>query len=123
MDYAWTVYVRDVFIILAAAALILVSLYLGLIGWQIYKLATELGTEVEPIVASLQSSASTVENTTSFLSGRFTTPAHAATNSLVGLMGLYQLYRQARQQPGAVAAGSAVPPPVSAAAGSEDTKG
>jgi hypothetical protein len=121
MDYAWTVYVRDVFVILAAAAVILVSLYLGMVGWQVYKIAAALGVELEPVVDALQSSASTMENTAGFLSGRFTSPAHAAANSALGLLGLYQLYRQARRQQDESGAGAVVPPaPV---AGPQDTRG
>lgn len=96
MDYAWTVYVRDVFVILAAAALILVCGYLGLVAWQVYRLARELGTEIQPILASAQRSAETVENTAGFLASRYTTPAAAASNTALGLFGLYQLYRRTR---------------------------
>ncbi len=96
MDYGWTVYVRDVFVILAAAALILVCGYIGLVAWQIYRLARDLGVELEPIVASAQRSAETVESTAGFLSGRYTTPATAASNTALGLYGMYQLFRRAR---------------------------
>jgi hypothetical protein len=124
MDYAWTVYIRDVFVILAAVALVLVCLYLSLVGWQIYKIAAGLGVELEPIVTSLQSSASTVENTTNFLSGRFTSPTQAATNSALGLFGLYQLYREARrQQKEPVASIRGLPPATPAGASTEEPKG
>jgi len=96
MDASWTGYVRDVFIILAAAAVLLVSAYLALVGWHLYRLASEVGVDLKPILTSAQRSAKTVETTTAFLAERSTTPLTAASSSALGLFGLLQLYRQFR---------------------------
>jgi hypothetical protein len=119
MDATWTVYVRDIFIILAAAALILACTYLALVGWQIYRMAQSLSVELEPILSSVQQSAKTVENTTGFVSGRMTSPVMGATNTAAGLFGLFQLYRRAKDDQRATEAATATP--VSPAAGSTVT--
>jgi hypothetical protein len=105
MDYTWTAYVRDIFIILAAGTLVLASLYVGLVAWQVYRMAESLGTELRPILDSVENSARTVESTTDFLAGRFSSPANAAANSALGMLGLYHLYRQARATPPATPPG------------------
>lgn len=113
-DYTWTAYLRDIFVILAAAGLILACGYAALVAWQVYRFAKDLSVQLEPILISAQQSAQTVENTAGFLSNRFTTPANAATNTALGMFGLFQLYRQARQSaPGP--AGPVVSPEVTGA--------
>jgi hypothetical protein len=98
-EYTWTAYLRDIFVILAAAGLILACGYAALVAWQVYKFARALSVELEPILISAQQSAQTVENTAGFMANRFTTPANTATNTALGMFGLFQLYRQARQSP------------------------
>jgi hypothetical protein len=116
LDYTWTAYLRDIFVILAAAGLILACGYAALVAWQVYRMAQALSVELEPILSSAQQSAQTVENTAGFLANRFTTPANAATNTALGMFGLFQLYRQARQAaPGPAPATSGPPAQVPAA--------
>jgi hypothetical protein len=114
MDFTWTAYLRDIFIILAAAALILVCLYFAFVTWQVHKMARALSVDLAPVIESAQHSARTVESTAGFVANRFTTPANAATSTALGMYGLWQLYRHGQAAPPEpIASPTAAPSPTS----------
>jgi len=68
----WYVVLRDITVILAAASMVLASLFLGVVGWQLWRLGRELRDEAHPLVGSVQEIADTVRDTATFVKGRVT---------------------------------------------------
>ena len=69
----WYVVLRDITVILAAASMVLASLFLGLVGWQLWRLARDLRDEAHPVVGSVQEIAVAVRDTATFVKGRVST--------------------------------------------------
>jgi Zn-dependent membrane protease YugP len=94
VDSSWHVYLRDILVIAAAAALIGVSVMAALVVWQLYRLAVEFRDEVKPILESVQETADTVRETAEFMGGRVVSPAVSAMGAAAGARTFVQLLRQ-----------------------------
>ncbi len=66
----WYVVLRDITVILAAASLVLSSIFLSIVGWQLWRLGKELRDEAHPIVGAVQELTTTVGDTATFLKDR-----------------------------------------------------
>jgi hypothetical protein len=89
----WSV-AREIAVILAATALILVSIMTGLVLWQLIRLAREVRDQVKPILDSLQQTAETVRDTAGFVGGRVVSPAVTVVGAAAGARSVMQLLRQ-----------------------------
>ncbi len=139
----FTIILRDIMVILAAAALILMSAFGALVFWQLYRLGRELQAEMQPILASVQDTTDTVRGTAEFVSQRMSSRFSGLVALGYSAKSFYQLIQQfvnglrqlaatrgselpatlppAGGPPGALPAGSggappAAPPPATAAA-------
>ncbi len=108
MDGAWHVFLRDILIIVSAAALLVTLIMTMLVSWQVLRLARELRDEVQPILASVKDTADTVRHTADFVGGKVVSPAATAVGSAAGARGLivimrelYQVYERVRRGDGA----------------------
>jgi hypothetical protein len=88
------VVLRDILIILAAGALILMALGMALVGWQVYRIARDLRDELQPIIDSVQDTADTVRDTAGFVGERVVAPTTGAVSAAAGAYGLLQLLQQ-----------------------------
>jgi hypothetical protein len=70
MHDPWFVILRDFTVILAAAAVIVVSAFTAMVVWRLYKLALQVRAEMEPIMESMGRTAETVETSGAFMSGQ-----------------------------------------------------
>lgn len=70
MDTAWYVVLRDLMVMLAAAAVVATSVFLALVGWQLYRLGKDVYVEIQPLLASMQDTADTVRHTAGFVNER-----------------------------------------------------
>jgi hypothetical protein len=91
MDGAWYVALRDILIIVAAAALLVTLAFLSIVGWQLYKLALEFREEVAPIVVALQDTAETVRGTSDFVGNRLVIPTADTAAGMANSTGLLKL--------------------------------
>lgn len=94
MEGAWYVVLRDILLILAAAAVILAAGFGGLVAWQLYRLGREVHSELQPLLASLQDTADTVRNTAGFVSERMVSPAEGAVGMAASAFGVFQLVQE-----------------------------
>lgn len=72
---AWHVVLRDIMIMLAAASVIVSSVFVALIAWRLYRLSREMQHDFEPIVASMQETADTMRDTSEFVGSGAVSPA------------------------------------------------
>jgi hypothetical protein len=97
MDGAWYVVLRDIMVILAAAAVVTTSVFTLLVAWQIYRLLQEVRDESRPIIQTVRDTAATVQDAAAFMRHRTVPPVAAVTGLGVGaarLVGqLAQFYR------------------------------
>ena len=93
MESTWE-WIRDFLIILAAAGVIVVSLFTALVSWQVYRLARELRDQLQPILESLQDTAETVRDTAEFMGGRVVSPAVSVFGAAAGARGVLGLLRE-----------------------------
>jgi hypothetical protein len=91
MEGAWHVVLRDILVILAAAAVTLTSLLGAVLGWRLYRLARELQADLQPIIEAAQETADTVRGTAGFVSDRMVAPATTAAASAAGLYSMFRL--------------------------------
>lgn len=78
MDGSWHVVLRDILVILAAASVVTVSVFTGLVLWQVYRIALEMREEAQPLIESVESTAKTIQGTADFVSDRTVPPAVSA---------------------------------------------
>lgn len=113
----WHVVLRDVMVFLAALALFVSSLFLTLVGWQLWRLARDLYGGSEPIVASVRRLVDGVSDTVGYVSDRVIGPGADAVAGVRGAKGpmrrqLERFYavmpRPSKSKPGAKGGGSAV---------------
>jgi len=90
MDGSWHVVLRDILVILAAAAVITMSAVTVLVGWQLWRLGKELKAELQPILDSVQHTADTVQDTASFMGQRAIPPTANAVGLTTGAVRLYR---------------------------------
>lgn len=90
----FTVILRDIMVILATSALVVMSLFGALVLWQLYRLGRELHAEMQPILASAQETAETVRGTAQFVSHRMTSRVSAAVSLGYTAHSFYQLVQQ-----------------------------
>lgn len=83
----WHVVLRDVMIFLAALALFVSSLFLTLVGWQLWRLARDLYGGSEPIVASVRRLVDGVSDTVGYVSDRVIGPGADAVAGVRGAKG------------------------------------
>lgn len=86
METSFSVILRDITIILAATALIAMSLFGVLVAWQLYRLGREMHAEVQPILESVQGTSETLRGTAEFVGQR-------VTGRVSSLVGLYYAFR------------------------------
>ncbi|MBK8049734.1 MAG: hypothetical protein IPK16_23085 [Anaerolineales bacterium] len=110
---------RDIAIIFLALESIVILAFMGILIWQIYKLARMLQTEVLPMMRDVQDTLSTVRGTTNFMSEHVVSPVMRTNSRLAGwrrtasvLMGDIPMQRG---QGSATAAATPPPAPPSAA--------
>lgn len=103
MEGAWYVVLRDIMVILAATALVVLSLFAALVLWQLYRLGRELYTQVQPVVESMNETAETVKGTAGFMSDRLASPATSVASVSAGTYGLFGYLRALRRGQGPVA--------------------
>jgi hypothetical protein len=99
VEGAWYVILRDIMIILAAAALVLMSLFAVVVLWQLYRLGKELSAEVQPVIESMQETTETVKGTAGFMSDRMSSPASSVVSVSASSYGLVGYLRSLRRAP------------------------
>lgn len=82
---AWHVVLRDITIILAAAALILVTIFLAMVAWQLYKLAKEVHADSSPLLDAVTATALTIRDTVDYVNARVVLPAADTAGEAVEL--------------------------------------
>ena len=104
-------------VILAAAALILMSGFGALVLWQLYRLGREMQAEMQPILASVQDTTDTVRGTAEFVSQRMSERYSALVALAYSARTFYHLVqqfvrglRQMSAAPGAVLTSALMPP-------------
>ena len=90
----FTVILRDIMVILAASALVAMSVFGVLVLWQLYRLGRELHSEMQPILASVQDTAETVHGAARFISGRMSERVSAVVSLGYTAHAFYQLVQQ-----------------------------
>jgi hypothetical protein len=76
---------RDIAIIFLALESIVILAFMGILIWQIYKLARMLQTEVLPMMRDVQDTLSTVRGTTNFMSEHVVSPVMRTNSRIAGL--------------------------------------
>jgi hypothetical protein len=100
---------RDVMVILAALALLLMSAFASYAVWQLYRLGREVHAELQPILQSVQGTSESLRGVTSFVSQQLVSPASSAISLGFTARGLirsasrvYAQLRQGDKRPGGV---------------------
>ncbi|HMN31705.1 MAG TPA: hypothetical protein PKE45_26385 [Caldilineaceae bacterium] len=75
--------VRDIAIIIIAIQTIVIGVLLGVLIWQLWRLAQMIQTEIKPIVADTQETLSTVRGTTTFVSDSVVNPVVRASSTMI----------------------------------------
>jgi hypothetical protein len=83
-------------VILAAATVIVVSAFVALVAWRLYRMGRELQHDVEPVVESMRVTADTVRDTTSFVGSGAVSPAVSVIGLGGGARHMARLVNQAR---------------------------
>lgn len=111
-------------VILAAAALILMSGFGALVLWQLYRLGREMQAEMQPILASVQDTTDTVRGTAEFVSQRMSERYSGLVALAYSARTFYHLVqqfvrglRQMSAAPGAAPTSALMPPDGAAIAG------
>jgi len=66
---------RDVLVVAAASALVVASLFGGLVAWRLWRLLREARHDAAPVIAALTDVANTVRDTARYVSERVAVPA------------------------------------------------
>lgn len=90
----WHVVLRDVMVFLAAMALFVSSVFMTLVGWQLWRLARELYGDSEPIVASIRRLVDSLGDTVGYVSERMIAPSADAVGGIRSARGLSPMRRQ-----------------------------
>lgn len=92
---------RDVMVILAALALLLMSAFASYAVFQLYRLGRELHAELQPILRSVQGTSDSLRGLSSFVSQQLVSPASSAISLGITSRGLIRsagrLYSRLRQ--------------------------
>ncbi len=100
MTDPWYVVLRDLLIILAALATVLAASFGTLVAWRLYRLALTMRGEIEPILASLNETAATVRDSSTFVrQSRMPSPM-TTVGMLTGGLRLVRMVRQLRKAGG-----------------------
>jgi len=75
MSSPWHAVLRDIMIILATSSIVLASLFLALVGWQLWRLAREVYGESEPVVDAVKRLIASVSDTVEYVNRRVVKPA------------------------------------------------
>lgn len=115
-------------VILAAAALILMSAFGALVLWQLYRLGREMQAEMQPILISMQDTTDTVRGTAEFVSQRMSEKFSGLVALAYSARTFYHLVqqfvrglRQMTTAPGEVPASALMPPDGATTAGLPST--
>jgi len=87
---ALTETLRDIMLILSTLALLVLTGFMGYVGWQLYRLGRELHAEIKPILASLQGTSDSVRAVTAFVNQQMVGPARGALSLGISARGLLQ---------------------------------
>jgi hypothetical protein len=94
MHDAWYVILRDIMVILAAASVIVMSVFVALVAWRLYVIGRELQVELQPVIETMNQTANTVRDSSSFVAGHTVPPPVGAIGVAAGVYQLYVLVRQ-----------------------------
>jgi hypothetical protein len=75
--------IRDIAIIIIAIQTIVIGVLLGVLVWQLWRLAKMIQNEIKPIIADTQETVSTVRGTATFVSANVVDPVVKTSSALV----------------------------------------
>lgn len=75
--------IRDIAIIIIAIQTIVIGVLLGVLVWQLWRLAKMIQNEIKPIIADTQETVSTVRGTATFVSDNVVNPVVKTSSTLV----------------------------------------
>jgi hypothetical protein len=75
--------VRDIAIIIIAIQTLVIGVLLGVLVWQLWRLAKMIQTEIKPIIADTQETLNTVRGTATFVSETVVNPVVKTSSTLM----------------------------------------